>query len=677
LNQHGFLRHNGHIFRLDVQLLMTHLILRPLTPDLNHPAPRDKFGHAIALAADGQTLAIGAPYHDQPLISSGSVQIYARRDDEWQPIGEPIRGRRPLEFCGWSVALSADGHTLAIGATGGGPDAAQPSGSVQIYKRQADRWVTFGAPITGTAPNELMGSAIALSADGNTLAIGAPLHDGNGTNSGQVQVYRYDDTNPTSPWMQIGTDLRGAAAQSYFGSAIALSHDGQFLAIGAPRSDQGNGPESGAVYLYQWGESDWVPLGQLIGRHRREWFGGAIALSLDAQTIAIGAPGHDDNRGSIRVYQRQMGFWQQQGDELTGAPGEGWGHTVAIAAGGTIVAGGTTATLGRADLLAPQAVRTYRYVHPQWQPHGQAQGGGRFGQGLALSQDGQTLAIGAPGHDQNLGDSGFVRLVHRPLPNPKPTIRRTPKQATLQLAPRDVDAPWITLTDGRGQPIALSADWKIVDTDQRAAGPIDLLLHSLDRDTVQCWQLDPAGRVISQTDLRNLAGAVLHTRNPHWRLIGWADFAQTQLLKLLWHNPISDEIAFWSLAADRATVTDYDYLLDARGQRVKTQNPSWEICAIVDLDRNGQPDLLLRLPALNQTAVIRLKGTIFVTAQYLPGPPIVDLGYRDITFWEGDNRVTINWQNASQTQLVQQTVRCVAGEFVADRFITLESTAIG
>jgi FG-GAP repeat len=657
---------------------MTHSILRPLTPDLNPQHPRDKFGHAIALSADGQTLAISAPGHNQPLVCSGLVQIYTRQDDAWQPIGAPITGRRPLEFCGWSVALSADGHTLAIGATGGGPDAAQPSGAVQIYQWQTDRWVTLGAAINGTSPNSLMGGAIALSADGQTLAIGAPLHDANGPNAGQVQVYRYDATHPATPWTQIGTDLRGATANAYFGSAIALSQDGLTLAIGAPRSHQENGPESGAVHLYGWGETDWVPLGQLIGRASREWFGGAIALSPEGQTIAVGVPGHDNHRGSIRVYQRQMGFWQQQGDELTGRqPGEGFGHTVGIAAGGTIVAGGTTATH---DLLAPQAVRTYRYVQPQWQPSGQAQGAGRFGQGLALSADGQTLAIGAPGHDQNLGDSGFVRLVQRPLTPTKPTIRRAPNQPTLQLAPRHDAGSWINLSHGSGpqagQPIALSADWQIVETDQRADGTIDLLLHSADRDTVQCWQLDAAGRVITQTDLRNLAGQVLHTGNAHWRLIGWADFDQTQQRKLLWHNPISDEIAFWSLAADRATVTGYDYLLDARGQRVKTQNPSWVICAIVDLDRTGQPDLLLRLPALNQTAVIRLQGTVFVTAQYLPGPPITDLGYRDVTFWEGDQRVTINWQNASQTQLVQQIVRCVGGEFVADRFITLESTAI-
>jgi hypothetical protein len=659
--------------------------LRPLTPDFSNQSNGDKFGQSIALAADGQTLAIGAPYHNQPLISIGLVQTYSRRDDVWQPIGDPIQGNRPIAFCGWSVALSADGNILAIGSLGGGPDAAQPSGAVQVYQRQADRWVTIGPPINGTAPDALTGSAIALSGDGQTLAIGAPLQDANGPNSGQVQVYRYDPTQPTQPWAQIGADLGGAAAQAYFGSAIALSHDGQTLAIGAPRSDQDNGPQSGAVYLYQWGETDWIPLGQLIGRASREWFGGAIGLAPDGQTIAIGATGYDNGRGSIRVYQRQMGFWQQQGDELTGTqPGEGWGQTVAIAANGTIVAGGTTATYGTTatealpDLVAHQAVRTYRYVQPQWQPHGQAEGLSRFGQGLAIDALGQTLAIGAPG-EANRGDGGFVRLVYRPLPRTQPTIRRVANQLTLQLAAPDAPSGWITLTgcgSQAGQPVALTLDWRIIDTDQRADGTIDLLLHSRDRDIVQRWQLEPTGHVIAQTDLRNQAGAVLQTRNPHWRLIGWADFDQTQLLKLLWHNPISDEIAFWSLAPDRATVTGYDYLLDQSGQRVKTQNPAWEICAIVDLDRNGQPDLLLRLPALNQTAVIRLNGTVFVTAQYLPGPPTPDVVYRDVTFWEGDNQATINWQTADQTQLLQQTVRSVAGAWVADRFISLESPAI-
>jgi hypothetical protein len=663
-----------------VSIFMTssHLILRPLTTDLNHQAPGDKFGHAIALAADGQTLAIGAPHHNQPYISSGLVQIYARRHDEWQPIGNPITGSRPLEFCGWSVALSADGQILVIGSTGGGTEAHPCVGSVQGYRRTDDNWFPIGSPILGTAPDALTGSAIALAANGQILVIGAPLHDATGPNSGQVQVYRYDPANSTNPWTQIGRDLRGGAANAYFGSAIALAPDGQTLAIGAPRSDADNGSQSGAVHLYQWVESDWVPLGRLIGRNRREWFGGAIALSADAQTIAIGATGHDANRGSIRVYQRSMGFWQEQGAQLTGdRPGEGFGHTVAIAADGTIVAGGTMASLTPTAALANQVVRTYRYHQSQWQPSGQAQGAGRFGQGLALDRSGQTLAIGAPGYDQNLGDAGFVRLVARPERRTQPVIQREPNQPTrLQLAPADRAAPWIRLTQGdgpqAGQSIGLDPDWRIVDTTDRPDGTIDLLLHSVDRDTVQCWQLDATGRVIAQRDLRDDAGQVLHTRNPHWRLIGWADFDQTQLLKLLWHNPISDEMAFWSLAPDRATVTAYAYLNDQQGQRVKTQNAAWEICAIVDLDRNGQPDLLLRLPALNQTAVIRLKGTVFLAAQYLPGPPITDLAYRDITFWEGNHPLTINWQNAAQTQLVQQTVRCVAGELVADRFLTVE-----
>jgi FG-GAP repeat len=665
----------------------SHFTLCPLTADLANLAPGDKFGHAIALAADGQTLAIGAPHHNQPYISSGLVQIYARRQDEWQPIGAPITGRHPIAFCGWSVALTADGQTLVIGSLGGGTEAQPRVGSVQRYRRKDDQWLPVGPPILGTAPDSLMGSAIALSSDGRILAIGAPMQDANGANAGQVQVYRYDAANVTQPWSQMGRDLRGNAAQDYFGSAIALSPDGQTLAIGAPRSDEENGVQSGAVWLYQWGETDWVPLGRLIGRASREWFGGAIGLAADGLTIAIGATGYGDNRGCIRVYQRQMGFWQEQGAQLTGdQPDEGFGHTVAIAADGAIVAGSTlaavTTPLATTDWPpTTQVVRTYRAVQSQWQPSGVAQGTGRFGQGLALDRAGHTLVIGAPGDEPVRANGGFVRLVARPVPSTQPTIRREPNQPTrLQLAAADPAAPWVTLTQGNGpqagQPIGLDADWRIIDTDQRADGTIDLLLHSGDRDAVQCWQLASTGRVIAQAELRNQAGQVLHTRNPHWRLVGWADFDQTQQLRLLWHNPISDEMAFWSLAPNRATVMDYDYLLDQAGQRVKTQNPGWEVCAIVDLDRTGQPSLLLRLPALNQTALIRLKGTVFVAAQYLPGPPVTDLRYRDITFWEGDQRVTINWQNAAKTQLLQQTVRRVAGELVADRFLTLEPPSI-
>jgi hypothetical protein len=47
---------------------------------------------------------------------------------------------------------------------------------------------------------------VALSDDGNTVAIGAYYNDGvNGTNSGHVRVYRFDGNT----WIQLGDDIDG------------------------------------------------------------------------------------------------------------------------------------------------------------------------------------------------------------------------------------------------------------------------------------------------------------------------------------------------------------------------------------------------------------------------------------------------------------------------------------
>ncbi len=654
----------------------------PFTPDLSHQAARDKFGHAIALSADGQTLAIGAPYSDQGGQSSGLVQIYRGFAGNWTPIGAPIIGTLPLEFLGWSVALSADGQTLAIGATGGATHNGQRSGSVRLYRQAAARWVAVGRAITGESPNECLGSAIALSADGQILAIGAALNDTRGRNRGKVKVYRQPTATapPDQPWPQIGLDLLGDDANHYFGSAIALSADGQFLAIGAPYSSQDHGPQNGAVILYQQVNQQWQNLGRLIGRSRREWFGTAVALAADGQTLAVGAPGHNSQRGAIRIYQQQAGVWRQQGADRVGvAPGEGFGHAVALSADGRLVSGSTTPN--PADLLRQNVVRTDRYLDQAWWSHSTISGSGRFGAAVALAGNGQTLAIGAPGHDQNLGDSGFVQLLACLKPSPKPQIQRHPDNLMVQLSADHLPAP-ITLTYGYGaqpgQPVELDQHWAIIDT--RWSNPagaidhdrsIDVLLHSRQHDQVCYWQLNSTGQIVAGQLLQTQTGQVLRTGNPDWQLVGWAIFAPDQLLTLLWHNRISDEIAFWSLAADRVTVTGYDYLYDRQGTRIKTGNSGWEISAIADLDGNGQPDLLLRLPALNQTAVIRLDGKVFVEAQYLASPPIADLHYRDIWFWEGHSQATINWQNATQTHVLQQPVNFVEDRFVADRFVPI------
>ena len=100
----------------------------------------------------------------------------------------------------------------------------------------------IGDDLDGEATGDRSGRSVSLSSDGRTVAIGAYLNDGNGSNSGHVRVYEFDN----SAWDQLGADIEGEAADDWSGYSVSLSSDGRTVAIGAIYND-GNGSSSGHV----------------------------------------------------------------------------------------------------------------------------------------------------------------------------------------------------------------------------------------------------------------------------------------------------------------------------------------------------------------------------------------------------------------------------------------------
>lgn len=78
-----------------------------------------------------------------------------------------------------------------------------------------------------------------MSADGNTVAIGAPYNDGNGDDAGHVRVYDWNGT----VWLPRGLDIDGESAGDFSGWSNSLNGSGNIVAIGAV-SDDGNGIDS-------------------------------------------------------------------------------------------------------------------------------------------------------------------------------------------------------------------------------------------------------------------------------------------------------------------------------------------------------------------------------------------------------------------------------------------------
>ena len=168
-------------------------------------------------------------------------------------------------------------------------------------------WIKKGGDIDGESERDQSGYSVSLSDNGDTVAIGAIFNDGNGGDSGHVRVYEYDEFNDNKTWTQKGGDIDGEVAGDQSGYSVSLSGNGDTVAIGAIYND-GNGDNSGHVRFYEYDENDgWTQKGgDIDGEATYVQSGYSVSLSDDGKTVAIGAIYNDGNGGDsghVRVYE--------------------------------------------------------------------------------------------------------------------------------------------------------------------------------------------------------------------------------------------------------------------------------------------------------------------------------------------------------------------------------------
>ena len=83
-------------------------------------------GYSVSISSDGSRVAIGAPYFSPTVegtehSSAGMVRVVDYSGSDWSPLGSDIYGESVgsnQDNAGWSVALSADGRSVAVGSRG-------------------------------------------------------------------------------------------------------------------------------------------------------------------------------------------------------------------------------------------------------------------------------------------------------------------------------------------------------------------------------------------------------------------------------------------------------------------------------------------------------------------------------------------------------------------------------
>ena len=381
--------------------------------DIDGEEAQEYSGRSVSMSSDGNTLAVGAPYNDGIASNSGHVRIYEWSGAAWTQKGADIDGEAADDISGWSLSLSSDGNTVAIGAEEN-DGSATSAGHVRVYEWSGTAWTQKGADIDGEAAFDFSSRSVSMSADGNTLAIGASGNDGTATWAGHARVYEWSGT----AWTQKGADIDGEAANDQSGHSVSMSSDGNTVAIGAPYNDGAAG-NAGHVRVYEWSGTAWTQKGADInGEATNDQSGSSVSLSSDGNTVAIGAPfngGAGAEAGQTRVYQWSGTSWAQKGTDIDGETADDQsGYAVSISSDGNTVAIGAPYS----DETATDAghVRVYKWSGSAWAQKGaDIDGEGaddQSGYAVTISSDGHSVAIGAIYNDGTGIWAGHVRAYY-------------------------------------------------------------------------------------------------------------------------------------------------------------------------------------------------------------------------------------------------------------------------
>ena len=425
----------------------------------------DSFGNSVALSADGSTLAVGAwgeasattgingNQADNSAPGAGAVYVFTRSGTSWsQQAYIKASNTNANDDFGWSVALSADGNTLAVGATN-----QSYAGAVYVFTRSSTSWSQQAYIKASNADlGDAFGVRVALSGDGSMLAVGAMgeasaaigingnQSDNSASGAGAVYIF----TRSGSTWSQQAyIKASNTNANDYFGSAVVLSGDGSTLAVGAYYEASAaigiNGNQSdnsasgaGAVYIFTRSSSTWNQQAYIKASNNgtiHPFFGSSVALSADGNTLAVGASDEDsaatgingnqtdtsaNGAGAVYVFTRSGSTWSQQAyikASNTNAY-DTFGWSVALSADGSTLAigaaGESSAATGingnQADNSAQFAGAVYVFTRSgsTWSQQAYIKASNtnsfdQFGQNVALSADGNTLAVGASDEDSS------------------------------------------------------------------------------------------------------------------------------------------------------------------------------------------------------------------------------------------------------------------------------------
>ena len=272
-------------------------------------ATDDNFGTTVFISGDGNTAIIGAPYEDtSPNSNNGAAYVFTRLDTTWTQQQKLVASDAASnDTFGFLVTLSLDGNTALIGAYTEDASPNTDNGAAYVFTRSGSTWTEQAKLLASDRANtDYFGWSVALSADGNTAAVGTLFEDtGANTNNGAVYVFTRSGGTWTEQQKLLPSDT---ASNDYFGSSVALSSNGNILAISSYFKSTG----LGAAYVFTRSGSTWTERQRLTVSDglSGDRLGVTISISGDGDTVIVGADLEDTSpntdNGAAYIYSTRI-----------------------------------------------------------------------------------------------------------------------------------------------------------------------------------------------------------------------------------------------------------------------------------------------------------------------------------------------------------------------------------
>ncbi|MHB8424737.1 MAG: hypothetical protein ACYDB9_06210 [Gammaproteobacteria bacterium] len=382
----------------------------PTQLSFNGIASTDGAGWSAALSNNGQVAVLGGTAVSTNPAVPGAAFVYTQTHGTWSdPIPLSLSGIPNGSLAGWSVGVTPDGSQVFVGT----PIVNTFVGAVYVYTPVNGNWANatpVPLDVSGIPQHSNFGSAIAVSSNGQTLVVGATAASNNGTTPGKVYVYSFNNGSWGSP---LGLSNTGVNNGSELGTSVAVSSNGQVVVAGAPQSN--------GVYVYTQTNGSWGGPVALTGASGAAGYGNSVAISADGTKILTGAPNTNGQAGAAYVYTLNGSNWSLT-KTFTVANSGSLGYSVGLSPDGTMAFIGAPG--GNTGAIYVSFNTNGNWSTPTALSLSGVQGGANLGWFLAAGSNGETVLGSAPSANAGAGDGyvysspASINLVVTPAANP-------------------------------------------------------------------------------------------------------------------------------------------------------------------------------------------------------------------------------------------------------------------